>query len=69
MQRLNYIWKTEHLCEVTTMQGMPLGELYREIDGDFYYYPPTNGGFWASWFLHELADKLDSLNKDNDASP
>ena len=42
-----------------------LGELYKEVDGFYYFDPNWNegGGCIAAHFLLALADKLDELNK------
>ena len=41
-----------------------LGELYRDVDGFFYYAPPENGGVFSANFMRQMADKLDGMNKE-----
>lgn len=43
------------------------GQLCVEVDGYYYYWPTTRGGFVDAHFLRQIADKLDELNKDWDA--
>jgi hypothetical protein len=45
--------------------GKCLGDLCREVDGCFYWYPSPEcqqGGCWDSHVLREIADKLTDLN-------
>lgn len=37
--------------------------IYQEVDGFYYYDPPTSGGCYAAHTLREIADKLDEMNK------
>lgn len=40
-----------------------LGEILREVDGFFVFYPTQNGGAWTAHILAQLASKLDELNE------
>lgn len=46
--------------------GVLCGELYREVDGYYVYWPSDRRGYLSAEFLRELADKLDELNKNWD---
>lgn len=43
-----------------------IGRLFQSDDG-FYYYDPLcqegESGLWAAWWMRQIADKLDELNK------
>lgn len=39
-----------------------LAGIYQEVDGFYYYDPPTSGSY-AAHTLREIAAKLDELNK------
>lgn len=42
-----------------------IGEMIIDTDGYFYFKDINrNSGYWAAYTLRELADILDSLNKD-----
>ncbi len=51
-----------HLYKVHADNGRLLGEFYREIDGYFVFAPVLRGGFWASYVLRAISDRLDGLN-------
>lgn len=44
--------------------NLPVGEIYREVDGFFVFWPYTVTGFYTEQFLREVADKLRELNKE-----
>lgn len=43
--------------------GVYIGDFLRKEDGYFDFWPDLKGGFWPSYMLRALADKLDELNK------
>lgn len=44
-----------------------LGMFERDIDGYFYFSEDSRSkGFWSSYVLREIADKLDEINRDWD---
>lgn len=54
---------SEERYEVIYDNGVSIGELLREVDGFFVYYPIQNGGCWESHVMRPIADKMDELNK------
>jgi hypothetical protein len=48
--------------DVSYCNGVRLGELLWEVDGQFVFYPVRNGGAWTAHVLREIADKLERLN-------
>lgn len=42
---------------------LDIGDLVKEVDGDYYFFPVQNDGCWSSWVMKEIAAKLDELNK------
>ncbi len=45
-------------------EKIALGDVYKEVDGFYVFVPYVSGGFWESWVLREIADKLDSMNRE-----
>jgi len=45
------------------MSCTKLGEIAKEIDGFYYFYPEPNSGNFPSSMLRPIADELDRLNK------
>lgn len=43
--------------------GAFLGNVYREVDGYYVFWPKNQGGFWESHHMRLIADFLDELNK------
>jgi hypothetical protein len=39
-----------------------IGQALMDVDGFWYYYPVTNGGWSSSHNLRQIADLLDGLN-------
>ncbi|HNR55116.1 MAG TPA: hypothetical protein PKJ19_08120 [Flavobacteriales bacterium] len=49
---------------VTSPNGKTIGHLHQLDDGFFYFFPEgLRGGAWDAWWMREIADKLDELNK------
>ena len=43
--------------------GMPMGELYMEVDGCYVFDPITGrSGYWPAWMMQSIVDKLTELN-------
>ncbi len=65
-----YVSRTEGL--VFSAKSAPdgtcafLGALLMEVDGYFYFWPESSGGFWPEWTLRGIADKLADLNREWD---
>lgn len=45
------------------MKAPWLPGIYREVDGFYYYDPPSGGGCFAAHTLRAIADRLDKMNK------
>ena len=43
-----------------------IGEFTVQDDGLFQFYPNEHSGYWSSYALRLIADKLDELNKEWD---
>lgn len=52
--------------KLTFYTGIEMGEFYKEIDGYYVYWPIQRNGFWESYVLRIIADKLDELNEPYD---
>ena len=54
------------LCSfrVESENGVHLGELLKEVDGFYVYYPESTQGCWSEAPLRLIADKLAFLNKE-----
>jgi len=46
--------------------GVKLGEVFSDVDGYQKFWPELRGGYWDTWVLREIADYVDSLNKEWD---
>ena len=43
--------------------NIKLGDVAKEIDGFYYFFPEPNSGNFPSYMLRAIADELDRLNK------
>ena len=43
--------------------GVELGYILVKEDGFYDFWPEPKGGYWPAYILHEIANKLDELNK------
>jgi len=57
------ITKTKNLHFVN---GVKLGYAYAEVDGYYVFVPETRNGFWSSYTLRMIAERLDELNAEWD---
>ena len=56
---------TDNLYKVVTLnKRSEIGEIVREIDGFFVFYPDDSGAAFTSHFMKAVAIKLDKLNKE-----
>lgn len=62
-QYFKYIEKSEDNYNVVFYNGVDCGNLIRDVDGYFMYFPKNNGGGLESWSMKLIAEKLDELNK------
>ena len=63
------IIKTGTHVKELVVNNKSIGELIRDIDGYFYFWPnPTLKGSWNSNALKLIASKLDEVNSDMDKS-
>lgn len=60
---MKYEKKDDNQFIVYYENGARLGEILREVDGYFYFFPEPMGGFWQSHGMREIADKMDEMNK------
>lgn len=60
------IEKSENKYLILTEKGKKIGTFELSEDGYYYFY--TDGGFWQSWALKDIANKLDEVNKPFDDS-
>ena len=49
--------------KVKAYNGVYIGDFLKKEDGYFDFWPDQKGGFWPSYMLRALAEKLDELNK------
>jgi hypothetical protein len=42
--------------------GKKIGEIFREVDGEYYFQPESHGGAWQGYVLMELGVHLSLLN-------
>jgi hypothetical protein len=66
--RKKYITFTEQSQNVVSVvfeNGKNLGELLRDVDGDFYYLPQLGGGTWPAHAMQEIVDELNRRNAMN----
>ena len=59
MSLLNFDFKTKNL---TYENGVHLGQILKEVDGFYVFYPNGHDGFWEEHVLRALADLLRDLN-------
>lgn len=60
---LNFKKENDFLYSVNFNSRL-VGELLRDVDGFYYYWPEKNlTGAWPEWVLRQTADKLNELNK------
>lgn len=57
---------TENAKEFVFSNGVVIGTSYREIDGYYVFLPAQGKGFWSSYIMKMIAERLDELNKDWD---
>lgn len=48
---------------VTAPNGKYIGCMFPLEDGYYYFFPNSTSGAWAGWWMRQIADKLDELNK------
>lgn len=51
----------DSVCTLEHQNGVHLGELVREVDGRFTWYPEPRGGCYASHILLTISDILKYL--------
>jgi len=63
MKKLDLVNKGKHAYEVY-FNDRNLGEFFRDLDGEYYYWPNDKvKGAWSSNSLKLIAQKLDEVNK------
>lgn len=53
-------------CHGVYFEDKYIGQMIRDVDGYFYYFPSVGGGCFGSWELKSLAEELDNLNREWD---
>ena len=53
----------EHAFDAFAENGVKIGQILREVDGFFVFYPEQHGGFWPAHMLREVSNKLYELNE------
>lgn len=47
--------------------GVKAGEILMMEDGYYQFWPEMKQGYWPTWVMRQIADKVDSMNKEWDA--
>jgi hypothetical protein len=45
------------------INGKPMGYLILDLDGSYYFEPILLKGYWSSYWMKEICNKLDKLNQ------
>lgn len=56
------------IVKVKAPNGVFAGVIMKGDDGYFEFWPEHRGGYWPAWSLRDIADKVDSMNAEWDAS-
>lgn len=48
---------------VQANNGVKAGEILMGDDGFYQFWPELRGGYWPSYAMREIADKVDSMNE------
>jgi len=59
---MTYVEISPHAYTVLFDNGVKMGEILRDHDGFFYFWPEALNGFWAAHIMRQIADKCDELN-------
>lgn len=43
--------------------GVYIGDIEKDVDGFYKYWPSKNGGYYDEWFLYSIYFKLKEMNK------
>lgn len=49
--------------EIFFENGVKIGALIMCEDGYYNFFPELRGGYWTSYIMREIADKVDEINK------
>ncbi len=63
MDNIYYEEQEDGHWDITLYDGSYCGTLEEDEDGLYYYLPVDFIGYWPSWFMRDLANKMDELNK------
>jgi hypothetical protein len=55
--------KIEGGYRVEWENGVYIGDILMKEDGFYDFWPIQHGGYWPSYILRVIADKLDEINK------
>lgn len=58
--------KTYDLAVVSKINSKNIGKLILNIDGSYYFESTDQRGYWSSYWMREICNKLDELNLQNE---
>jgi len=53
----------EHAFDAFAENGAKIGQILREVDGFFVFYPEQRAGYWPAYMLREVSNKIYELNE------
>lgn len=64
MTTVEYAERKDGTIKVYAPNGTHLGDLLMGDDGYYEFWPELNrAGYWPSWVLRDIANKVDALNE------
>lgn len=48
---------------VSAPNGVKAGEIIMMEDGFYQFWPESRGGYWPTWVMRQIADKVDLMNE------
>lgn len=58
---------TVGVVKVSAPNGVKAGEIICMEDGYYQFWPEVKHGYWPTWAMRQIADKVDSMNEEWDA--
>lgn len=59
---LNFIEFGYDFKIISIINGKQMGYLILDVDGSYYFKPIQLNGYWSSYWMREICNKLDELN-------
>ena len=53
----------KHFEVISKINGKQMGYLILDLDGSYYFEPIQLNGYWSSYWMREICNKLDELNQ------